>query len=410
MLKHLFKIIWNKRQSNFMLILQIFLSFMVVFVLATLGTELLINYKKPLGFQYQNAWVLYLNWPITRHPETNLQLYSYTPEEIREIVKQIKYRIESYEEVVGSVTSSHYDVPFYGWIGYRDIEVDNRNLAPECLSVDDQYASFMGIEIVEGRWFQRGDNGAAFMPVVIDQTMREKFFPNEEVIGKKLAVQHYTDNAEIIGVIGDYKHKGDFSRQEPLMFLRFNLESTDSIESLPLNNLIFRVKEGTGAKFEARLWEDVQKISKGDWYPYISYLEDERGTNIKRNLIPIIILSIVSGFLILNTMLGLFGVLWYNISRRYAEIGLRRAVGANRPNIQWQFIGEMVIAATLAISLGCLFAIQFPILDVFDIELRSYLLGIIGAILLIYALIVVCSFYPSRVASQIQPATALHEE
>ena len=109
-------------------------------------------------------------------------------------------------------------------------------------------------------------------------------------------------------------------------------------------------------------------------------------------------------------MLGLFGVLWYNISRRYAEIGLRRAVGGNRPKILKQFIGEMVIAASLAVILGCIFAFQFPLLEVFDIPMHIYFLGTLGAIGLIYVLIVICSFYPSKVASEIQPATALHED
>lgn len=393
-----------------MLIVQIFLSFMVVFVLATLATSLYMNYKKPLGFEYANTWVLSLYWPANVDQETGILEYTYTPEEIREIVKQIKYKIGSYQEVIGPVTSSHYQTPFFNWIPPRDIEVDNRKLAPGVLQVDDQYASFMGLEILEGRWFQRGDDGSAFKPVVIDKTMKERYFPNETAIGKKMKVQYYDDDAEVIGVIGDYKHRGDFSIQDPLMFLRFNLDSTDPQENLPLNDLIFRVKEGTGAVFEAKLWDDVQKLSKGGWDPYIHYLEDDRERNIKDNLIPILILVIIGGFLILNTLLGLFGVLWYNISRRYAEIGLRRAVGANRPKIRKQFIGEMVIATTLALIVGILFAIQFPILDVFEVSLNIYLWGVLTAIVLIYTLIVVCSFYPSRVASQIQPASALHQE
>ncbi len=392
-----------------MLILQIFLSFMVIFVLATLGTSLYLNYQKPLGFHFENTMNLSLNWPANVDQETGILEYTYTPEEIREIVKQIKLKIQSYEEVQGPITSSHYQTPFDEWIPPRDIEVDNRNLAPRALQVDDNYASFFGVEVIEGRWFQQGDDGAAFKPVVIDRTMKERYFPGEQVIGKRMSITYYSDVAEIIGVIGDYKHRGDFSKQDPLMFLRFNLDSTDPMENLPLNDLLFKVKEGTGAEFEAKLWEDVQQLSRGGWDPYISYVSENRDRNIKENLIPIIILSIIGAFLILNTLLGLFGVLWYNISQRYSEIGLRRAVGANRSKVRQQFIGEMVIATTLAIGLGCLFAIQFPILEVFEVDLGVYIWGILSAIVLIYILIVVCSFYPSKVASEIQPASALHE-
>ena len=410
MFRHLFTIIWNKRKSNFMLILQIFLSFLVVFILATLGTELLLNYKKPLGFNYENIWVLSLNWPANVDDETGVLSYTFTPEQIRETVLQIKYKLQSYEELESPLASSHYQVPFENYIPWREVKLGDLDITPEALQVDDNYAALFGIEILEGRWFRPGDNGVANKPVVINQSMKEKYFPNENPIGKKLDIQYYSDKSEIIGVIGDYRHRGNFSREKPLMFLRFNLESPHEDENLPLNDFIFKVKEGTGAQFEAKLWNDVQNLTKGSWSPYISYLEDNRERNIKNNVIPIIILSIIGGFLILNTMLGLFGVLWYNISRRYAEIGLRRAVGANRPKIQKQFIGEMAMAASFALILGCLFAIQFPLLEVFDVPLIAYGLGSLGAVVLIYLLIVLCSFYPSKIASEIQPATALHEE
>ena len=109
-------------------------------------------------------------------------------------------------------------------------------------------------------------------------------------------------------------------------------------------------------------------------------------------------------------ILGLFGVLWYNINNRKSEIGLRCALGATRDYIHKQFIGEMMVIATLGIIPGLIITIQFPILNVFNLESLVYYLAIAISILTIYILIIICALLPSAQAAKIKPATALHEE
>jgi putative ABC transport system permease protein len=118
----------------------------------------------------------------------------------------------------------------------------------------------------------------------------------------------------------------------------------------------------------------------------------------------------VAGFLIINVALGLFGVLWYNINKRKGEIGLRRAVGATGNSILWQLVGEAIVLSTLSLILGSFFAIQFPLLNVFDLQANIYITAIGLAILFIYVLVVACAIYPGKQAAAIYPAVALHEE
>ena len=127
-------------------------------------------------------------------------------------------------------------------------------------------------------------------------------------------------------------------------------------------------------------------------------------------MIPLLILFIVCGFLIFNVALGLFGVLFQTISRRKGEIGLRRAVCATRSNILWQFVDESIVIATVALILGFFFAVQFPLLHVFDVESSIYLLGMVFAVISIFLLVILCALLPSRQAASILPAAALHEE
>ena len=126
--------------------------------------------------------------------------------------------------------------------------------------------------------------------------------------------------------------------------------------------------------------------------------------------IPLTIAFIVCGFLIINVAFGLFGVLFQNINRRRGEIGIRRAMGATGRDIQGQFVGEMVVLATFSIALGLFFAVQFPLMNVFDVATNIYMWGMLLAVAAVYAIVVLCAWFPSRQAAAIHPAMALHDE
>jgi putative ABC transport system permease protein len=139
-------------------------------------------------------------------------------------------------------------------------------------------------------------------------------------------------------------------------------------------------------------------------------MEEQRRSRHKMVLIPVYIFLTISGFLLINVALGLFGILNLNIARRRGEIGLRRAVGATANGISRQFVGEMWVLATFALLLGLLFAVQFPLMNVFDLDAAIYTRAILISVLAIYGIVTVCALYPSRQAARIHPSVALHEE
>src|ERR1700753_3190284 len=139
-------------------------------------------------------------------------------------------------------------------------------------------------------------------------------------------------------------------------------------------------------------------------------MRDKRTTLNYFTLVPMIALLIVACFLIINVALGLFCVLWYNINKRRGEIGLRRAIGATGNSVSGQLVNEAMILATLSLIIGAFFAIQFPLLNLFDLPASVYIIALFLSIIFIYLLVFVCSLYPGKQAAAIYPAVALHEE
>jgi len=389
MFRHLVKLIWNKKKQNFLLTLEIFVSFIVLFTVFSLIVYNYDNYKRPMGFTYQNVWVVKMDM---RSNEDTLSKY-FTP------VKQL---LQTMPEIESFSWSSH-NTPFSNGMSSSSMHYNTKNTNTNIYFSEDAYAKTLGLTMLEGRWFNDADAAAATKPVVINRHLKEEFFGNSTAIGKLIGSEENKQDLKIIGVVEDFKDQGDFQTPQNFSFYKIKPD-VDWI-----NSLVLKVKPGTGAAFEAKLFKGISNTVKNANVE-IDSLNKRRINKNKIYLVPMIIFSIVAGFLIFNVCLGLFGVLWYNINRRKSEIGLRRAVGASGSKISFQFIAESLVLTSIAIIVGLFFAIQFPILKVFDVPSEVYITAMILALIFVYLLVTGCALYPGRQAANIYPATALHED
>ena len=384
MLRHLFKLIWNKKKTHSLLIVEIWASFMVLFGLATLIVVNLRNYREPLGFSYDNVWAISL--------KSNLDTT-----DVANKLQRIVQRLKAYREVE-TVSRMSNNFPFSANQMNNGYEYNKRNVSADTYVTDENFAKTLAISVPVGKWYRNADSVGKYKPIVINQKVKEGLFGDENPLGKVIS-----DKFRVVGVIENFKAKGEFMVNKPAIF-----ELVKASE--PWNDtMLIKVKPGTDAVFEAKIVKDIASMMTG-WSVEVDYLTDSRKNQHNLVLVPVIIALVVCSFLLINVALGLFGVLNLSIAKRRGEIGLRRALGATGSGISTQFIGEIWVLATFAMLIGLLFAIQFPLLNVFDLQAGTYVTAILIAILIIYGIVTLCAFFPSRQAAGIQPATALHEE
>jgi putative ABC transport system permease protein len=377
---------WNKKRVHTLLIVEIVASFLVLFGVTSLITWNLRNYAEPLGFEYENVWVLGFGWQGQ-------------PDSLATgLMQQIKTRIKSYPQVEAATLFGG-NTPYSMNTSNNSIGYNKKYVLANTFTTEPDMAVTLGISITEGRWFSKADEAGEVQPVVINRKTKEELFGNEPAVGKLLDNQ-----MKVIGVTGNFKTSGEYQENEPGVFRLGTGERLNHMRTM-----LVKVKPGTDANFEARLIKEIGMITK-DWSVEVSYMEEQRRSRHKMVLIPVYIFLTISGFLLINVALGLFGILNLNIARRRGEIGLRRAVGATANGISRQFVGEMWVLATFALLLGLLFAVQFPLMNVFDLDAAIYTRAILISVLAIYGIVTVCALYPSRQAARIHPSVALHEE
>ncbi|WP_349313614.1 ABC transporter permease [Chitinophaga sp. MM2321] len=369
---------------------EMLVSFMVIFAVFTMLVFYYQNYRKLRGFEYENVWAVSYNNPSQSNRADSLTLFY-------DLVRQGLIALPEVKEISFSTNNIPFSInTMQVGAGYNNKQVTGVNY----FVVQDSYKDVLNMTMLEGRWFGKQDVFFKTTPVVINESLKESLFGNTRAVGKLLD----DGTKHVIGVVADTKFKGDYVTPGTAIFYR-----ADSTSISQLGHILVRVIPGADAAFEARLYKTMAGIMKN------ANIEIEHLTNKRKDinnfaLIPMIILLIVACFLVINVALGLFGVLWYNINKRRGEIGLRRAVGASGKAVWGQLVAESLILATLSLLIGSFFAIQFPLLNVFDLPASVYVIAQILAILFIYLLVLFCSLYPGKQAAAVYPAVALHED
>jgi putative ABC transport system permease protein len=401
MIKHLCKLVWNRKRTNFLISVEIFISFLVVFAVMVFAVYYADNYRRPLGFNYENVWSVSVDIrggsePINRSQEV-------------EILRRLSAAFHEFPEVVSA--ASIWSAPFSrgNWSSERTDKKRGINIEIDVNQVSDDLPAVLGMTLVRGRWFGREDDGANYKPVVINRQLSRDFFGDDDPIGRDISDPDEKGRVEerVVGLVEDFRKRGEFAEARGYLFRRNNLAGTTS---QPPRSFLIKVQPGTTAAFEEKLLARLQSEAK-EWSFSVKPLSQLRAANINEYLAPISAFALVAAFLMIMVGLGLTGVLWQSVTYRTKEIGVRRAKGATAVNIYWQILGELLILATFALIAAVLVVVQFPLLDwISFISGRVYLISLLLSLVLVYLLTIICGLYPSRLATRVQPAEALHYE
>ena len=394
MLRHLFRLMWNRKRTNLLLISEILCSFVVLFGVGTILVRLGTNYFSPFGFDYRPVWRLNIAADGgEKMPRAQLD----------EALRQVRAL-----PGVEALTLTSHNTPFTFSTSNSDFNHDNHSGLANRFDAGDDYARVMGLRLREGRWFAAPDDGLKRRPVVISQSLRERLFPapGERAVGQIIrnGSDGGTDQFVVVGVADDIRDGSDFSAAVPAVWLRLEPHDTTEWEGAAV---LLRVRPGAGAALEEQIVKTIARATR-NWLTQVRTLEEDRASKSKYTLAPVLALACV--FLVLNVALGLLGVLWYNIQQRRSEIGLRRALGATGGGIGRQFVAETLILTLFGVLLGALVAVQFPLLGAFDVPAADYGRAIGLSVAFIFALAALCAVQPSRLAARIRPAVALREE
>jgi putative ABC transport system permease protein len=392
MFRHLLKLMWNKRRANSMIFLEILLAFVVLFGVFAFIFYNADRYRSPLGFNYEQT--------IGVRMDIDDALDSLS---VLELQKRIHGELLAMPNVEAATFIGPVN-PFGGSTWQTGSTVNGQQITTQLLFTDYRFGEAAQVELTDGRWFTEDDLRGKYEPVVVNAEFKRRYFPNVETIVD--SVWDISGEHIIVGVTGDFKYKSNFAENFPLTFYPQMSRLKDGD---PFEMMIIRLRSNTLAETEEDIFNLLVDNNKNTEVVIWEMAKDRRKAN-RLIVIPMVILLVVSGFLLINIALGLFGVLFTQINRRRSEIGLRKAMGATPGQVTTQFVLEILIVTIMALLLGTFFAIQVPLLELMPIPNTFFYYGIVGAIAVIITIVLFCSFLPSRQAAGLHPADVLHEQ
>jgi putative ABC transport system permease protein len=418
MTRHLIRLVWNRKRQNLLLAFEIFLSYLVLFAVVFFAVMGLANWQYPLGFSIERLWGVDLEYPERGRPQQLLGVdepgklaevqaaRTRAADRLQQMFAALR-ALPNVEAVSASFATAYEGSEWGGGIGEPTRAYAMFNF------VDDEFANILGLNVIAGRWFSKTDDTAAYLPVVINRRLARELYGDEDPLNRVLATANsrQPEARVVVGVIDEFRQQGELRAPGNYAFYRL---PPGHRASAPLPTVLtIRVKPGTTAEFEETVVRTLQNLAP-DWRFTPYDLQAKRQDALMRVLIPIGGLTIVSVFLLLMVALGLMGVVWQNVTRRFQEFGLRRANGATASDVRRQVLAELTILTSLAVLVGVALVVQLPVLSLLDPDINPpatvLVTSIVTSVAVIYLLTLLCGWYPSRLATQIHPAEALHYE
>lgn len=402
MFRHLLQLTWKRKTRNLMLSLEILLAFCIVFGVAAFGLRYTQLYDMPLGFDAGDVWSVTIQTGDNGKTRIDETAYDSFRRGLAGLPEVTEVGFASFEPYAMSTFAG--DLRRSGGSG------GGKKVYTELLEADDRLDRALGLNLVEGRWFSSLDNGTALRPAVINRRMAEAMFPGERALGQEFRDgedDKPTAGYRVVGVVDDYRAKGELSAPVNFAFLRFEAGKNER----DIRTILLKIKPGTERSFETRLNRRL-KLIRNDWSYQISPLSSLRASMLRNQTTPLVVVAVIAAFMLLMVAFGLFGALWQNTHQRIPEIGLRRALGASAAQIYRQIIAEQFLLSSAAILLGMVLLVQLPLTGALGESLNWTVFtgAALLATLVIYLISCVCAVYPGWRASRLSPTEALHYE
>lgn len=280
-------------------------------------------------------------------------------------------------------------------------------------SVDDQYLSTYGIQLVDGRFFDNRDKADSPPVAVVDQRFADRYGASDGVIGRRFRLDPgSTDQAivTVVGVVTSLKLGNTVEAPAPSLLTPLRQQPARYV------SLAIRTHGDPGA-FAPRLVEAIRSVDADTPAYWVrTYEQVIRQATFDYRLLA----GLFGTFGLLALALagaGLFGVIAFNVGQRTREIGVRRALGASSGTVLrdvlartgWQMgIG---IAMGLGLGLALTRALNESMHDIpGDAVDGNYVLGVIAALGVLVLVASIAVVLPARRALRIDPMVALRHE
>lgn len=369
------------------------------------------------GFRAENVLAAEINLPRNRYRDS---------QQLETFQRELLLRVSAMPGVESAGLSSM--LPFSGNDVRSDLFIEGQpqptgsnDKVAHYRSITPDYLTVMGVPLKAGRAFSERDSADAPRVAIINETMARLYWPNENPLGKRLALsiealKFPAPNRppimdvngayrEIVGIVQDIRHHGLDSAARPELYLpmaqrpsaKFDLVVKTAADN---NELTMALRKQVLAIDPEQAVADVRPLSA-----YISDATAKPRFNF-------LLLALFALIALVLSAIGIYGIVSYNVTQRWHEIGIRMALGASNHQIIRMVLTEAGRLIAVGIGAGSLCAVALTRLMasiLFGVSALDLSIFAAAAVVLALVALLAC-YWPARRATQVDPIIALRYE
>jgi len=245
-------------------------------------------------------------------------------------------------------------IPFGGTRGANGVEIEGRpSRDGEVLIADQRYVSpdyfqTMSIPLLRGRPFTRADDSRSERVAIINRAMADRYWPDTSPIDRRVRLSAGFDSNtwfRIVGVVDNIRH------------IALSREAVDEMyhpyaqASVPTFTIAVKTT-GAPESMAPLVRASVQAVDPNLPVYDVRTMTDRIARSFSQTRATMRLLMVTAALAAALAGVAIYGSIWYSVSQRLREIGIRRALGATRTSICVDVLRTAVVLTSIGAVLG----------------------------------------------------------
>jgi putative ABC transport system permease protein len=279
------------------------------------------------------------------------------------------------------------------------------------------YFSTMGMKLLRGRDFTAMDRQKSTEVVIVNKTLAQRQFGNDNPLGHRITLDNPRSNPEwltIVGVVNDARQGSWADAPENEYYLPW-LQS-DSYVGSTVGHYAYMtlvIRTAVPPRSVAGAVQNAVWSLNGDApVSSIETLDEVASDAVWQQRFNVILIDLFAALALVLSVVGIYGVTAYAVTQRTREIGVRMALGAGRGDVVGMVVGHGGRLALAGVAIGVVAALALTRLMsglLYEIAPWDPLTFIVVSVFLLVAALV-ASWLPARRAAKVDPMVALRHE
>jgi predicted permease len=307
------------------------------------------------------------------------------------------------------------DLPWTGYDDNTSFEIEGRQdrtveIHARYHAASPDYFRALGVPLLAGRFLIAADSAAGSQVVVVNQAMAQRYWPGENVLGRRINFFSDPKNKRwttIVGVVGDVKDAPEKEAAEPAFWWPM------PVTPYGFPGMMIAIRANSNpASLVAAVRGCIREIDPTLAIADVRLMDEIADASFSTPRFTVFLVGLFALLAITLAAIGAYGVISYSVNQRTHEFGMRTALGARSSDVMRLVLAQGAKLAIGGVAIGILFALAFTRV------LRSLLYEVSAVDPLTFAVVsliapavaTLACYLPARRATQVDPAVALRAE